>query len=152
MRSSSWKVAVLVSALVLGLSAAGRAEGARKHCHNGLLRGPYLGQIEGTVLSGAPGAPGPVGAVGTITFSGTGKLTIADNVSLFGTFVQRTGNGIYTVNADCTGTATVTFETPPPFKGQMQHLTMVLKRNGQMFRVISSDPGGVVLGIFEKQY
>jgi len=159
MRSSSWRVAVLVSALVLCLSAlvlpwaAGRAEGgARKTCHNGLLRGPYLGQIEGTVLSGVPGAPGPVGAVGTITFNGKGTLTIADMASLFGNFFPRTGTGTYTVNSNCTGTATVTFETPPQFKGLKQDLAMVLKGNGQMFRVISSDPGGVVLGSFEKQY
>jgi len=69
-----------------------------------------------------------------------------------GNFFPRTGKGTYTVNGDGTGTATITFETPPQFKGLTQHLTMVISGNGNRFLVISTDPGGVVLGSFDIQF
>jgi hypothetical protein len=118
-----------------------------------LLRGTYYGQIEGTIVSAPQGQPtGPVGAIGTITFDGDGFLTIADMASLMGNFFPRTGKGTYTVNSlDYTGTATITFDSAP-FEGLTQHLSMVLSGNGDRFLVISTDPGGVVMGSFNIQF
>ena len=51
----------------------------------------------------------PVGAflaVGQITFSSTGTITGKQTTSIAGIFFDETVSGTYTVNPDCTGTAT----------------------------------------------
>ena len=50
---------------------------------------------------------GAVAAVGHITLDATGNLTGAQTVSFNGAIVPETLSGTYTINADCTGTATV---------------------------------------------
>ena len=52
----------------------------------------------------------PVGlftAVGHVTFTETGTFTGAQTTSIAGNLVDETVQGTYTVNADCTGSATV---------------------------------------------
>ena len=50
---------------------------------------------------------GALAAVGLITLDASGNLTGAQTTSFNGAIVQETLSGTYTVNADCTGTATV---------------------------------------------
>ena len=49
---------------------------------------------------------GPFLAVGRITFSNTGTLSGKQTTSIAGNFFDETVSGTYTVNPDCTGTAT----------------------------------------------
>jgi seryl-tRNA(Sec) selenium transferase len=50
---------------------------------------------------------GAVAAVGQVTLDASGNLTGAQTASFNGAIVPETLSGTYTVNADCTGTATV---------------------------------------------
>ncbi len=61
----------------------------------------------GYTTSGTIPTLGALAAVGLITLDASGNLTGAQTTSFNGAIVQETLSGTYTVNADCTGTATV---------------------------------------------
>ena len=50
---------------------------------------------------------GPFSAVGHVTFTETGTLSGAQTTSIAGNLVEETFQGTFTVNPDCTGSATV---------------------------------------------
>jgi hypothetical protein len=50
---------------------------------------------------------GPFMAVGHVTFTETGTMSGAQTTSIAGNLVEETLQGAYTVNPDCTGSATV---------------------------------------------
>jgi hypothetical protein len=86
-------------------------------CSNATLQGTYGVYISGTrpAPSVAPGAPGFVGqmeeVIGVVVqvYDGKGNFTQVDNVkgTVSGITPDRPGKGIYTVNADCSGSSTV---------------------------------------------
>jgi hypothetical protein len=61
----------------------------------------------GYTTSGSIPTLGAIAGVGHITLDSAGNLTGAQTVSFNGTIVPETLSGTYTVNADCTGTATI---------------------------------------------
>ena len=61
----------------------------------------------GYTTAGAIPTLGPVAAVGQVTLDASGNLTGAQTASFNGAIVPETISGTYTVNSDCTGTATV---------------------------------------------
>ncbi len=61
----------------------------------------------GYTTSGTIPTIGGVAAVGHISLDASGNLTGAQTASSNGAIVPETLSGTYTVNADCTGTATV---------------------------------------------
>ena len=61
----------------------------------------------GYTTSGTIPTLGAVAGVGHITLEARGNLTGAQTVSFNGAIVPETLSGTYTVDADCTGTATV---------------------------------------------
>jgi hypothetical protein len=61
----------------------------------------------GYTTSGSIPTLGAVAAVGHITLEASGNLTGAQTASFNGAIVPETLSGTYTVNADCTGTATI---------------------------------------------
>lgn len=69
-----------------------------------------IGRVAGTygyTTSGTIPTLGAVAAVGHINLDASGNLTGAQTASFNGTIVPETLSGTYTVNSDCTGTATV---------------------------------------------
>jgi hypothetical protein len=56
-----------------------------------------------------PTGPVPIAAVGRAALEASGNVTGTESRSVGGGFADETFTGTYTVNADCTGTATLKF-------------------------------------------
>lgn len=112
---------------------------ARNGCSNGSLRGNYGFQIRGTVVG-----LGPIGGIALSAFDGEGNFTQTDNVTVNGFPIvpNRPGSGTYSVNADCTGTQTLT-----QAGGQVVHTTFVIAENGKEVFDEVTDPHLVITGI-----
>ena len=106
-------------------------------CTMETLKGRYLFAWSGAVLAPAFGVTEPTagGAAGYHTFNGDGTGTDIVTFSLGGETVVE--NGVvpisYTVNADCTGSFTVT--NGPSFG-------IFIAPNGESFAAIATDPPG----------
>ncbi len=61
----------------------------------------------GYTISGTIPTLGAVAAVGNVSLDAEGNVTGAQTASFNGAIVKETLSGTYTVNADCTGTATI---------------------------------------------
>lgn len=92
---------ILFGAIFLA-ALAGTAPAQAKSCSLQGVSGKYGYTTTGTIPT-----LGAVAGVGQITLDAGGNLTGAQTVSFNGAIVPETLSGTYTVNADCTGTATV---------------------------------------------
>jgi hypothetical protein len=84
-------------------------------CSNETLEGSYALTIEG--LLGVPGPSLPFRGVVLQRYDGDGNITQVDHVVVNGTppsEAWRPSTGTYSVNADCTGTATLNVPGGPP--------------------------------------
>jgi len=134
-----WMLATAVA--LLAVSGAARADDKDKEkevCSLATLQGDYGFTISGQILGGM--SPGPVNGVALTTFDGQGGLTQTDFVVKSGApagppSAFRTGEtGSYTVNSDCTGTATIHFpEATPP---QEVVLMFVIVNHGRGIRTV----------------
>ena len=89
----------------------------KKSCSNRTLNGNYGFTIEGLLAIPGPGIQ--VRGVVLQGYDGRGHITQVDHVVIDGmppSEAWRPGSGTYSVNADCTGTATITIpsSTAPP--------------------------------------
>lgn len=111
---------------------------AQNGCWNGSLHGSYGFQINGTIIG-----LGPIGGVARVTYDGAGNFTQTDNVSVNGFPIvpNRPGSGIYSVNADCTGTQTLN-----QAGGQVVHTTFVIVGGGKQVLDVVTDPHVVITG------
>ena len=139
MKDSLWKAAVAVAILFLVVCSPAKAQDTSNGgCSVATLHGDYGFTISGQITGGP--APGPVNGVALTTFDGHGGLNQTDFVvkngapaGPLGAF--RTGeNGTYSVNSDCTGTATIHFPdaTPP----QEIVLMFVVVNHGRGIRTV----------------
>jgi hypothetical protein len=113
-----------LTCLMLPLRAADNGEGGRK-CSNATLKGDY-GLLASGIRRVPPGVPGvPQGTTemfvltGLRTYDGNGVFTTVSNDHGQISGVSRgTAAGVYQVNADCTGTATIVITIPgiPPIE------------------------------------
>lgn len=108
-------------------------------CSNRRVRGKY-----GIAFSGVVNGVGPVATLGVITLDGRGAFSIEDTASFNGFIVDRVGEGSYTVNADCTGNATVTYSVGQP--GRQATFNVVVLEGGREILLISTTPGAIVPG------
>ena len=117
-------------------AAAGAA--ARVTCDVGTLRGTYLGANDGTVTGGAD--KGPFAAAEFQWFDGNGNIEGVFSANYSRNITSKaTFSGTYTVNADCTGTAT--------YAGGEQY-DLFIAPDGSMFTWVQTDPpDGVVSGV-----
>jgi hypothetical protein len=122
----------------MAISGAAHADDKSDVCSLATLHGDYGFTISGQILGGP--APGPVNGVALTTFDGNGGLTQTDFVVKNGAPAGpldafRTGeSGTYTVNADCTGTATINFpDAKPP---QQIVLMFVVANHGEQIRTV----------------
>jgi hypothetical protein len=85
-----------------------------KSCSNQTLHGDYGLTIEG--LLNIPGPGIQIRGVVLQSYDGNGHITQVDHVVIDGTpppEAWRPASGTYSVNADCTGKATITFPSIP---------------------------------------
>jgi len=145
-------VIVLTGLLITGLTLRPSLElralakdddGPRCTIHS--ARGTY-----GFALLGTLPIAGLVSTGGATTFDGqgnqSGKFTVITSVSV----EQFTFAGTYTVNSDCTGTATLVI-SPPLFGAGTVHLSAVGTNNNTELKWLVTDPGIFVAGTLTKQ-
>ena len=89
---------LILFASLIALAPAAQA----RSCSLSGVAGAY-----GYTTSGSIPTLGAIAGLGHITLDSAGNLTGAQTVSFNGTIVPETLSGTYTVNADCTGTATI---------------------------------------------
>ncbi len=105
-------------------------------CSPGSMQGTHGYSYSGTVMGSN------IAAVGPITFDGDGNLSATYNVSLGGKIFQGAFTGTYTVNADCTGTATLHL----PVLGISTNGSFVIVNSGKETFFTGTDTGVTVTG------
>jgi len=104
----------------------------------------------GFALVGSFAAVGPVATSGTTTFDGEGHDSGKFAVTTFGATQQFTFSGTYTVNPDCTGTATLNIN-PSVFSYSVIHFDAVGTNEEKEIKWLITDPGIVIAGTLTKQ-
>ncbi len=138
--SNTPKAITTVAVLALALFAGPAAKAADSGCSNATLKGAYADQDTGTIVG-----VGPFAGVNVDTFDGKGKITIRGMSSLNGSVFAGLETGTYQVNADCTGTYTVTGG------GITVGAFFVVDPAGKEIRIVITDPGTVINCIARKQ-
>lgn len=131
-------VTTLVLMGMLTPVAASRA-GAERTCSNETLHGSYAYSADGFV---APAPFTPIAEAGTYDFDGSGSFSTANTLSFGGLIIPRTATGTYTVNADCTGSASI--------DGGVS-FNFAIARAATAIRFVVSTSGVAVTGTMEKQ-
>ncbi len=138
--TNSPKAITMVAVFALALSAGPAAKAADSGCSNATLKGAYADQDTGTIVG-----VGPFAGVNVDTFNGKGKITISGVSSLNGSVSAGVETGTYQVNADCTGTYTVTGG------GITVDAFFVVDETGKELQIVITDPGTVINCIARKQ-
>lgn len=108
-----------------GLASAQEAQG----CNAQTVKGAYGWRAAGSIPNMS------MVAIGVFTFDGEGKLS-TEVASFNGPIVRVTWKGTYSVNRDCTASATISVEG---YAGTYQ-LDFVFADNGKEFVGIQTDP------------
>ena len=129
--------------IVFGATSLAAADNEGRSCNNASLRGDYAFKLSGTKPSGPPPAPleQMIGLVRS-RFDGYGNSTAVDNLhgAISGLNPNRAGTGTYSINEDCTGTATLLFPGNPPLE-----MRIVLVDKGQTVWVVTTSPSTVMV-------
>jgi hypothetical protein len=128
------RISLLLLTLALAASSTLTAHAA---CSNATIQGTYVFTIHGTIFN-ADGTTLIADGLAKTTFDGKGNLTQLDAVAIDGNVAPgwASNTGTYAVNADCTGTFTVTNGTQPPV-----HLQMIIGQSGNTIHDMVTDPG-----------
>jgi len=145
-------VVVLTGLLITGLTfhasqpqpVLAKAENNGKKCTEHSVRGTY-----GFALLGNISGIGVVATSGTTTFDGEGNNSGEFAVTTLAQAKQFTFTGLYTVDADCTGTATLNV-SPSDF-GSVIHFNAVGVDNLREIKWLITDLGIVIAGTLTKQ-
>ena len=119
---------------------------ARGRCSNETLEGSYAFTIEGLLAVPGPGLP--LRGVVLQRYDGDGNITQVDHVVVNGTppsEAWRPGTGTYSVNADCTGTATLNI---PNSGGPPLVVYFVVAKHGKEIRQVVE--GNAIIATGEK--
>ena len=150
--NSTWSNSIFdVRVLTLGLmmtsvtlavaqSNSSEASAGHKVCSNRTIFGNYGFQIEGTIL----GPNLPLRTLSLEHFNGVGSLTTVDHVVVDGNPPDeewRPGTGTYSVNSDCTGSASIDVAPGNP---PLNFHFLVVDSGRQILLVVD---GGAIRGI-----
>jgi hypothetical protein len=105
------------------------------------LNGTYVYRLAGSAVD-FYGNVTPIREVGRLTPDGAGNITGSSTVSIGGYLVKRTLSGIYTVNPDGSGSATLYPSWGPPID-----LDLFLSSNGQSVEFVVTDAGSTLSGL-----
>jgi len=137
--SNAAKSMTIVAAFALALASTSAAKAAG--CSNATLKGTYSDQDTGTIVG-----VGPFAGVNVDSFNGHGKITISGWSSLNGSVSYGLETGTYQVNADCTGTYTVSGG------GITVDGFFVIGQDGNELQIVITDPGTVINCVAKKQF
>jgi hypothetical protein len=93
---------IFLTTLYVGLAPSAHAQDGLG-CSNGTVAGKWGFSLTGALLLSTGAVPG--GAVGTLTVDPAGNISGTEARSIGGGFANETITGKWTVNSDCTGTA-----------------------------------------------
>jgi len=136
---------VMGSVLTVGLlgvvhEAAGEAPAAEpsmsSQCKPSMLKGNYVYATDGYIVTGSKQVP--FAEAGHDVFHGDGTLTGWATDSTNGEITRSVYSGSYTLDADCSGTVTVTDNT-----GETTHFDYFVSKNGATLTYIQTDAGYV---------
>ncbi|MFY0567482.1 hypothetical protein ACN28E_27165 [Archangium lansingense] len=146
MKRLQWYVmGSVLTAGLLGLAheAFGGAPAAEvssnTQCTPRMLKGTYVYANDGYIVTGSERVP--FAQAGGEHFPGDGTLTGSATVSTNGEITRITYTGTYTVEPDCSGTATLTDNL-----GGTAHFDIFVTKNGESTSFIQTDPGYVTAG------
>ena len=138
-------IAVLASLGPLFAQQAYSEQGSPTSCSNATLRGLYMYSNSG-YESVSPSLV-PLAVTGKNIFYGNGTFDSLATLSIGGTIVQDdAAPGTYTVNSDCTGTATVHMTPPTPDV----HLEWFVAPDGDVIFSTETDSGTVLTGTLQR--
>ena len=134
--------------LTLALAASSTMTAYARECSNKTLKGIYANSLHGLVF--IPGVSTPIVLAGVVksTYDGNGNFTQVDAVGDNGSGVTpgwRPGSGTYSVNPDCTGTATIMI---PGMRDV--HLQFIVSPSGNTTHFVVIDPGLATAGDSER--
>ncbi len=141
MKLNTAKSMTIVAVFTLALTAVPRAKAADRGCLNATLSGTYSDQDTGTIVG-----VGPFAGVNVDSFDGRGHVTINGVSSLNGSVSPGEESGAYQVNADCTGTYTVTGG------GVTIDAFFVIDEARNELQIVITDPGTVINCVARKQF
>lgn len=151
MKTNIRRVSVLATVLVVlaGVLVAGKltsANAAAGGCSAATIKGKFGFALHGLVSGSFNGTPQrvpdffPLAAAGTFSFDGVGNASRSVTVSFGGAVSPVNDSGPYTVNADCTGSAT--------FSDGTWNLTV--SEDGSQIAAINTSPGVLVEGVLSR--
>jgi len=130
--------AITAIGVVLTIGLLGIAQSAQAHqCTLADAAGRYGYTSNGSIVTP------PVGsftAVGHVAFTETGTFSGAQTTSIAGNLVEETVQGTYTVNPDCTGSATV-YVYHGSTLARVSHINLVWDSHQNQVRAIFLNPG-----------
>lgn len=112
-------------------------------CTLSTISGPYGYAISG--LLSVSGKLTPFADYGSLVADGNGSFTGFSSESTGGTIASRTLSGSYSINANCSGTATFTDSL-----GNTLHVAVTVVDNGGEIQFIQTDSGTVVSGTAQR--
>lgn len=131
---------------VLGVGPATPLLAADPACDATTWNGAYGYTLSGFVYD-SQGFMYMLGAVGRLVADGNGNVSGADSFSFDGTLVKREFTGTYTLNADCTGSLTLTNAS-----GGSVHADLVFVDDGKQINMIETDAGYIFSGVLRRQW
>jgi hypothetical protein len=138
-------VMVFVGLFVLSAMSNVQAQTPQKHCSNSTFKGSFGLISTGDRIDGSN--PGPRATVGLFTADGKGNISLSGTKSKNGTIIENlTATGTYTVNSDCTGSATMTDSD-----GDSRNFNFVIVDLHHEIFIIQTDEGRVTTGILRGQ-
>jgi len=137
------KYPILFFFVVVYIATAQMFGQVESSCTNSDFRGTFGFDLKGTNFS-----IGQFAIVGRMTADGNGHFTGSGVQSVNGKIAQSTFTGTYTVQADCTGTALMTFDT----SGIKDSLSFVSVNDGNELLFLDIGGGTVETGSAKRQF
>lgn len=128
-----------------GSDVSGRARRLKTGCSNASFAGSYHFRNGGYAFDSA-GNPYYFDDGGKLVADGNGGLTATDTVTVSGTITPRTQTGTYTINTDCTGSASLTDSG-----GHGSHFNLTLVGPQHEVQLLDTDAGTVLSGTADAQ-
>jgi hypothetical protein len=141
---------IILTMIGLALVIVGQRNVAQANdegCNSSTIKGAYgfaIGGLVSTSFNGQPqqiGDSAPLGAVGTFSFDGRAITSRSLTLSFGGAVFPVSDSGPYTVNSDCTASATYSDGT----------WNMVIIGHGKEIKAMNASPGAVVQGVLTHQ-
>jgi hypothetical protein len=133
--------------LTLALAASSTLTAHARACSNLTIKGTYASTLHGQIFPPDGSAPLTLTGVVKTTNDGKGNFTQVDAVGVNGNVAPgwRPGSGTYSVNADCTGTATIMIPGMPDL-----HTQFIVSQSGNTTHFVVIDPGVATAGDSER--